>query len=324
MEHPTESTYTGATPIMGGGVLLLGILVAAVLWCNPNQYIDHHVFLWSDWCNWWLCQVVHRRRIESGKSEKNIIQIKRTESVLVSSFLVNLGGSGSRPWIVPLCWYRRPSCGSFCASQRCLSLFTEIFVHPIHAVDHRGRGECCQSHRWYGFSGDGSLMTVLFCRCGGLHRRRFWVCGEAEDSAFDPWNQGIICTGNDGLVQEQRLNTTHHQPWSTWGISVPWHWEHGFGHVHFCQSGIVSADCGRDFIFPSSLPSSRLFFKWMLHTRAGAELSFFLRSPYHHHLQRLWTYNRNPSDVESVWLIFLKKIGINPVPEENKLLTTGS
>jgi hypothetical protein len=23
-----------------------------------------------------------------------------------------------------------------------------------------------------------------------------------------------------------------------------------------------------------------------------------------------------------VWLIFLKKIGINPVPEENKLLTT--
>lgn len=31
--------YTGATPIMGGGVLLLGILVAAVLWCNLNQYI---------------------------------------------------------------------------------------------------------------------------------------------------------------------------------------------------------------------------------------------------------------------------------------------
>ena len=66
-------------------------------------------------------------------------------------------------------------------------------------------------------------------------------------------------------------------------------------------------------IFIFSVLSSiiqRLFFKWMLHTRAGKSrtLSFFPQIPYHHHLQRLWTYNRNPSDVESVWLIFLKKL----------------
>ena len=31
--------YTGAPPIMGGGVLILGILFGAVLWCNLNKYI---------------------------------------------------------------------------------------------------------------------------------------------------------------------------------------------------------------------------------------------------------------------------------------------
>ena len=62
----------------------------------------------------------------------------------------------------------------------------------------------------------------------------------------------------------------------------------------------------------------------MLHTRGrekAERFRFFLRSPYHHHLQGLWTFNRNPSEVESVWLIILKKIGIDPVPEENNLLT---
>ena len=31
--------YTGAPPIMGGGVLIIGILFGAILWCNLNQYV---------------------------------------------------------------------------------------------------------------------------------------------------------------------------------------------------------------------------------------------------------------------------------------------
>jgi UDP-N-acetylmuramyl pentapeptide phosphotransferase/UDP-N-acetylglucosamine-1-phosphate transferase len=31
--------YTGAPPIMGGGVLIMGILIGALLWCNLNQYV---------------------------------------------------------------------------------------------------------------------------------------------------------------------------------------------------------------------------------------------------------------------------------------------
>ena len=35
----TKKPYSGAPPIMGGGVLVVGILIGAILWCNLNQYI---------------------------------------------------------------------------------------------------------------------------------------------------------------------------------------------------------------------------------------------------------------------------------------------
>jgi hypothetical protein len=47
---------------------------------------------------------------------------------------------------------------------------------------------------------------------------------------------------------------------------------------------------------------------------------FFLRSPYHHHLQQLWTYSEQKPEVESVWLLFLQKLGLRSIPEEEKLL----
>jgi len=60
------------------------------------------------------------------------------------------------------------------------------------------------------------------------------------------------------------------------GSGCPGIGKHGFGHVHFRQSGIVPADCGRDFYF-SVLSSiiQRLFFKWMLHTRGREKAERF-------------------------------------------------
>jgi UDP-N-acetylmuramyl pentapeptide phosphotransferase/UDP-N-acetylglucosamine-1-phosphate transferase len=34
-----KKPYSGAPPIMGGGVLVIGILFGALLWCNINQYV---------------------------------------------------------------------------------------------------------------------------------------------------------------------------------------------------------------------------------------------------------------------------------------------
>ena len=80
-------------------------------------------------------------------------------------------------------------------------------------------------------------------------------------------------------------------------------------------------------VFVFSVLSSifqRTFFMFMV-WRKGRPIAeryrFFLRSPYHHHLQRLWTYSEKKQDIVSVWVIWQNKLGINPVPEENKLLT---
>ena len=80
-------------------------------------------------------------------------------------------------------------------------------------------------------------------------------------------------------------------------------------------------------VFVFSVLSSiiqRTFFKlimWRKGRLKAERYRFFLRSPYHHHLQRLWTYTENKQDIVSVWVILQNKLGFNPVPEENKLLT---
>ena len=54
--------------------------------------------------------------------------------------------------------------------------------------------------------------------------------------------------------------------------------------------------------------------------RAVAEhYRFFLRAPYHHHLQQLWHYSEQKPEIESVWLIFLAKLGFR-LPDEEKLI----
>jgi hypothetical protein len=79
-------------------------------------------------------------------------------------------------------------------------------------------------------------------------------------------------------------------------------------------------------VFVFSVLSSiiqRTFFKfivWRKGRPTAERYRFFLRSPYHHHLQRLWTYSEKKQEVVSVWIMLQNKLGIDPVPEENKLL----
>jgi len=62
--------YTGAPPIMGGGVLIMGILIGALLWCNLNQYVVALLVIMlsfgiigavDD-----VAKVINKRRVESG------------------------------------------------------------------------------------------------------------------------------------------------------------------------------------------------------------------------------------------------------------------
>ena len=62
--------YIGAPPIMGGGVLIMGIVFGAVLWCNLNQYVVALLVILlsfgiigavDD-----VAKVISKRRVESG------------------------------------------------------------------------------------------------------------------------------------------------------------------------------------------------------------------------------------------------------------------
>ena len=66
--------YTGATPIMGGGVLIVGILISSLLWTTLNQYIIALLLIMlsfgligalDD-----LAKVFHKRRVERGEEAR--------------------------------------------------------------------------------------------------------------------------------------------------------------------------------------------------------------------------------------------------------------
>jgi phospho-N-acetylmuramoyl-pentapeptide-transferase len=70
----------------------------------------------------------------------------------------------------------------------------------------------------------------------------------------------------------------------------------------------------------------RLFFKLMLARKgrpAAEKRRFFYRAPYHHHLQALWTYSEQERAVQSVWVEWLRRLGIRPPGVEDQLLRTG-
>jgi phospho-N-acetylmuramoyl-pentapeptide-transferase len=70
----------------------------------------------------------------------------------------------------------------------------------------------------------------------------------------------------------------------------------------------------------------RAYFKLMLKWRgraAAEKRRFFYRAPYHHHLQALWTYSEQERAVESVWVQWLRKLGLRPPGVEDQLLRAG-
>jgi len=72
--------YTGAPPIMGGGVLIIGILLGALLWCNLNQYVLALLVIMlsfgiigavDD-----VAKVINKRRVESGHETRKAFSEK--------------------------------------------------------------------------------------------------------------------------------------------------------------------------------------------------------------------------------------------------------
>ena len=331
---PAETKpYTGAPPIMGGGVLIVGIVFGAVLWCNLNQYVVALlVILLSFGIIGALddvAKVFSKRRVESGHearkpySEKAdgisgrwrlVAQFAVSLLVVTGLYLfVDIDGHLVVP-LVPL-----KSAYPYLPKYLFIPFMTLIIVGGANAVNLT--------------DGMDSLATVPLMTCTMFVGLVAYISGDPELAvklkipslshdikelavisalvlsagvAFLKYNSppALIYMGDLGALALGSM------------VSAMF---------IFVKAELFLPIVGGVFVF-SVLSSiiQRTFFKFIMwkEGRDKAErYRFFLRSPYHHHLQRLWTYSEKKQDIVSVWVILQNKLGIDPVPEENKLLT---
>ena len=324
--------YTGAPPIMGGGVLIMGILLGALLWCNLNQYVLALLVIMllfgiigavDD-----IAKVINKRRVESGHEARKAFSEKAdgisgrwrltaqfAVSLLVVTGLylfVDIDGHLTVP-LIPL-----KTAYPYLPKYLFIPFMTIIIVGGANAVNLT--------------DGMDSLATVPLMTCAMFVGLVAYIGGDPEFAArlkipslshdikelavlsalvvsagvaFLKYNSppALIYMGDLGALALGSMVSTM---------------------FIFVKAELFLPIVGGVFVF-SVLSSiiQRTFFRfivWRKGRLTAERYRFFLRSPYHHHLQRLWTYSEKKQEVVSVWIMLQNKLGIDPVPEENKLL----
>ena len=324
--------YTGAPPIMGGGVLIMGILLGALLWCNLNQYVLALLVIMllfgiigavDD-----IAKVINKRRVESGHEARKAFSEKAdgisgrwrltaqfAVSLLVVTGLylfVDIDGHLTVP-LIPL-----KTAYPYLPKYLFIPFMTIIIVGGANAVNLT--------------DGMDSLATVPLMTCAMFVGLVAYIGGDPEFAArlkipslshdikelavlsalvisagvaFLKYNSppALIYMGDLGALALGSMVSTM---------------------FIFVKAELFLPIVGGVFVF-SVLSSiiQRTFFRfivWRKGRPTAERYRFFLRSPYHHHLQRLWTYSEKKQEVVSVWIMLQNKLGIDPVPEENKLL----
>ncbi len=331
---PAETKpYTGAPPIMGGGVLIMGIVFGALLWCNLNQYV---IALLVTLLSFGIigavddvAKVLNKRRVESGRQTRKLYSEKAdgisgrwrlaaqfsVSLVVVTGLYLFVDIDGHL--VVPLVPLKKAY--PYLPKYLFIPFMTLIIVGGANAVNLT--------------DGMDSLATVPLMTCTMFVGIVAYVGGDPELAsrlkipslsheikelavisalvisagvAFLKYNSppALIYLGDLGALALGSM------------VSAMF---------IFVKAELFLPIVGGVFVF-SVLSSiiQRTFFKFIM-WREGREKAerfrFFLRSPYHHHLQRLWAYSDKKQDIVSVWIILQNKLGIDPVPEENKLLT---
>ena len=325
--------YTGAPPIMGGGVLIMGIVFGAVLWCNLNQYVVALLVILlsfgiigavDD-----VAKVISKRRVESGLearksySEKadGISGLWRLAAQFVVSLLVVTGlylfVDIDGHLVVPLVPLK--TAYPYLPKYLFIPFMTLIIVGGANAVNLT--------------DGMDSLATVPLMTCAMFVGLVAYIGGDPEFAA----KLKIPSLSHDikELAVLSALVISAGVAFLKYNSPPALIYMGDLGALAlgsmvsamfiFVKAELFLPIVGGVFVF-SVLSSiiQRTFFKFIMWRKGRTKAEryrFFLRSPYHHHLQRLWTYSEKKQDVISVWIILQNKLGIDPVPEENKLLT---
>ena len=325
--------YTGAPPIMGGGVLIMGILIGALLWCNLNQYVVALLVIMlsfgiigavDD-----VAKVINKRRVESGHEARKTYSEKadgisgrwRLAAQFIISLLVVTGlylfVDIDGHLVVPLVPLK--TAYPYLPKFLFIPFMTIIIVGGANAVNLT--------------DGMDSLATVPLMTCAMFVGLVAYIGGDQELAS--KLKIPILSHDIKELAVLSALVISAGVAFLKYNSPPALIYMGDMGALAlgsmvsamfiFVKAELFLPIVGGVFVF-SVLSSiiQRAFFRFILWRkgRSTAErYRFFLRSPYHHHLQRLWTYSEKKQDIVSVWVIWQNKLGINPVPEENKLLT---
>ena len=316
--------YTGAPPIMGGGVLIMGILIGALLWCNLNQYVVALLVIMlsfgiigavDD-----VAKVINKRRVESGHEARKTYSEKadgisgrwRLAAQFIISLLVVTGlylfVDIDGHLVVPLVPLK--TAYPYLPKFLFIPFMTIIIVGGANAVNLT--------------DGMDSLATVPLMTCAMFVGLVAYIGGDPELAS--KLKIPILSHDIKELAVLSALVISAGVAFLKYNSPPALIYMGDMGAMFiFVKAELFLPIVGGVFVF-SVLSSiiQRTFFRFILWRkgRSTAErYRFFLRSPYHHHLQRLWTYSEKKQDIVSVWVIWQNKLGINPVPEENKLLT---
>ena len=333
--EPGPLPYSGGKPIMGGGLLIMAILVSIVLWMEMNQFIVALLLIMvafgvigalDD-----LQKVMHRRRVERGLAEKKdytdkadgisgtlrlALEFLVATVVVVGLYrFVEIDGHLVVP-LIPLKWWypylpryvfipfmvliivagaNAVNLTDGMDSLATVPILTcTVFVAAVAYVG--SDAELYHRLRLPALPGDLKEMVVLSAAItsAGLAFLRF----NAPPAMITMGDLGALALGS--IISAMFI---------------------------FAKAELFLPFVGGVFVLTTlSTIIQRLYFKWTLFRqgRAVAEKRrFFYRAPYHHHLQALWTFSQEERAVQSVWVQWLRKLGLRSPGVEDQLLRAG-
>ncbi len=323
--------YTGATPIMGGLVLIPTIVLSTLLWAWINQYTIALLIIIVSFAIIGavddIFKVIHKRRVESGASNRKSFADKADglrgdfrlflefaiALIVISIFYLFFEGIDGHihiPGIPMKTWF--PELGLYFF----IPLVAIIIVGGANAVNLT--------------DGLDSLATVPIVTCAVFIASAAIIAGDAE------WSERLrlLYIGEDikevaifavSLVAACAAFLKFNSPPAQ--IYMGDVGSLGLGAAVCSMFVFIKAELylpivGGTFVLAAiSSMIQRFWFKIEL-KRKGREWAekyrFFYRAPYHHHQQALLKYRKEKLEIVSVWHEFTKKLGFGNIPDEDK------
>jgi phospho-N-acetylmuramoyl-pentapeptide-transferase len=325
--------YRGATPIMGGAVLVPAIILSVLLWTWLNPFtISLLVILvafaviggMDD-----FAKVIHKRKVESGRIQKKAFADKadgiRGDVRLLLEFLVafavlsamykgyeRIDGLMHIPFIPMKHWFPEIPAQFFIPAAAMIVVGGANAVNLTDGLD--------------------SLATVPIISCSVFIAAAAYLAGDAE------WSLRLKLLYIADEIKEVTIFAValtaacaaflkfNSPPASIYMGDIG---SLGLGATVCTMFVFIKAELylpiiGGTFLLAAlSVILQRAWFKIALwrYDRPWAEKNrLFYRAPYHHHLQVLLTYRDRAPEIRSIWHEFQKRLGLGMIPPEDQYL----